>query len=589
MNARLGAAVGAALLLALAPPGPVGAQIGQFRLTGSIDQDVSVDNLRTGSQSFQTFSYGSRYAPNLDGFVLDPRLLTFSFSGAFADQETSATSGDTRALNIEPYRLAVTALPFGLNSLTLRAARTTSDFDFERGQISTTTDSKGGRWTFRGTEALPEASLDFNRETVNERLFTGSSERTRSTLALTARRSFDRFQPRIGYTAELRESSGSLGSGFARDGLVHQAQYDDRIRLGERAVLTPLIGLEIGPDRHEGNANLTLASPLSPTVDGSAGLRYSVFGQDSFANHTAAFEGQLIDRFSPDLVLTGIGNATYVTGTGADAWGAGGLLALRATPFTHLASVGDYGLQLSGGERGTTVSHRGHVNAVSTILPRHIISGDYFVTVTQTEAPGGSFSSHSASLEVTSSVIPLTTATARYALELQQGGSGDHQRQSWRLGAEWRPLPALSSQAGVTYFTEEGSGGGQASREEHGFVSDAGVSVRATEWLDLVVTGRYGRKEVSREDRVGSVDLLGITGSAGLTLGGFVFRGEGFAERDEDARQERLGMRGSLLFRFRVWTVTAEFEVSRLRNQGIDVARDRLSLRITRPLNLTWP
>ncbi len=592
MNVRLAVALCAALGLGvLVPSGPAGAQIGQMRLTGSIDQDGSVDNLRTGSQTFRIFSFGSRYAPNLDGFVLDPRLLTFSFSGAFAQQQTKATEGgDTNALNIEPYRLGVNVFPFGLNSFTLRASRSMSDFDFERGQVSTTTDAKGINWTFRGTERLPEASLDFNRETVDERFFEGTAERTRSTLSLTAKRSFDRFQPRVGYTGELRESGGSLFSapGLAQDGLAHRLQYDDRIRLGAQAVLTPLMGLEIGPDRHEANANLNLASPLSPTVDGSAGLRYSAFGRDSFANHAAALEGQLIDRFTPDLVLTSVGNATYVTGGGSDAWSAGGLMALRALPFTHLTTVTDYGLQLSASELGTTVSHRGHLNAVSTILPRHTISGDYFLTLTEAGTSGASFSSHSASLDMTSYAIPLTTASARYAFELQQGG-GDRERQSLRLGAEVRPLPALNAQAGATYFSEEQGGGGRAGREERGFVSDAGVSLRATDWLDLGLTGRYGRKEVSREDRVGTVDLLGFTGAVGLTLGSLSFRGDGFVERDEDARQQRLGLRGSIFYRFRIWTITAEFEVSRLRNQGIDVARERVVLRITRPLNFSWP
>ena len=589
MKAGRALAVGAALAWsALIAPGPAGAQIGQVHLGGSIDEDGTVESLRIGSQSFRTFSLGSRYAPTLDGFVLDPRLLTFSFSGAFADQQTIATTGDTRALSVEPYRFAVNVFPHGLNSFTLRASRTASDFDFEQGRISTTTDTKGAGWAFRGTAGLPEASLDFTRETVDERVFTGSTERTRSTLALMTRKSFDRFQPRLGYTAELTETTGLLADtpGF-RDGLRQRLQYDDRIRIGERAVLAPLLDFEVGPDRNEANGNLTLTGPLSPTADGSAGLRYSVFGLGGFNNHTAAVQGQLTNRFTPNVALITIGNASYVSGHGQSAWGAGGLASLRAVPLASLATVTDYGLQLSGGETGTTASHRGHLNAVSTALPLHTVTGDYFLTLTQA-GELGSFASHSGSLEVASQVIPLTTATAGYALELQQGG-GDRERHAWRLAAEVRPRPSIFTRAGATYFTETAAGGGRARSMEHGLIADATVGARVGESLDFLVSGRYGRKDVSREDRHGPVDVAGVLGSVGVKLGTLFLRGEGFLERDEDARQYRQGVRGNISYRFRVWTITAEFEVSRLTSQGIDIARDRLVIRVTRPLDFTWP
>lgn len=589
MSGRLAALAAGALLglAALAAARPAGAQIGQFRLSGSVDQDLAVDNLKVGDETFRTFSWGSRYAPALDGFILDPRLLGFSFSGTFADQQTDATTGDTRALTIEPYRLSVALLPFGLNTLTLRASRTESDFEFELGEISRRTDARGANWTFRGQGALPETSLDLNQETVEERLFTGFTERTRSTLALIARKTYERFQPRLAYTAELTETKGTIINQLEEDGLKHRVQYDDRIKVGAQGFLTPLLDYTRAPDHQEAIGNLTFTGPLSPSIDGSAGLRYSLFERDH-AIQTTALQGQLVDRLTPDLVLTGVGNATYVTGAGPDAWGGGGIVALRAVPFSHLTTVTDYGLQLSGGGTGGMVSHRGHLNAVSTIVPRHTLTGDYFFARADASPAGGSFTSHNGLLEVTSLLIPLTTTTASYTLELQEG-AGDRAHHAWRLGAEARPRPPVTARAGATYFTEDAAGGGRVPRQERGWLADAGVALGIAGWIDLSLAGRYGRKEVSREDREGTVELAGISAAATVTLGSLFFRGEGFLERDQDARQNRRGARGNLSYRFRVWTITAEFEVSNLRVEGLDVARDRVSLRITRPLDFIWP
>lgn len=451
----------------------------------------------------------------------------------------------------------------------------------------------GGGWAFRGTGAAPEASLDFARERTEEQLFTGLSERKRSTLSLGLRKSFERAQPRLAYTGEMTETRASMAPapGPSQDGLRHRLQYDDRVRIGEQATFTPLIELEMGPDVRRGTGTLTLAGPLSPKADGSAGARYSLSETDSVTTHTAAAQGQLIERLTPDLTLTTIADGTLVTGDGDAAWGGGGVVALRAVPFTHLSGVADYGLQLSGGET-TAVSHRGHLNLASTVVPRHTITGDYFLSVAQTagktEGAASDFRSHTATLGMVSQLIPLSTASAAYSLEMQQG-LGERLRQSWTVSAETRPHPAITGRGSAEYFSLQATGGRQSPQEESGVTTEAGVTVRAVERLELSLAGRYGLKEVSREDRVGPVESRGVTASLGLSLGALVARGEGFAERDQDARQERYGGRGSIAYRFRVWTITGEFEMSQVRTQGLDVGRERALLRISRPLNFSWP
>lgn len=284
--------------------------------------------------------------------------------------------------------------------------------------------------------------------------------------------------------------------------------------------------------------------------------------------------------------MGGVVNGALAGGSGGDAWSGGGALAVTAAPFTHLRTQDDYALQVSGGAGPTTVTHRGHLNAVSTILPRHTLSGDYFLTLSEAGGQQSSFVGHSGTLQAVSLLLPRTTLTATYALELQ-AGDGDRERQSGKLAAEVTPLPWLIAKGSGEYFTEASSGGDRASLSETGFLAEAGVIVRALDWLEVSVNGRQGVKEVKREDREGQVVLQGVTAAVALTLGTLLFRGEGFVERDEDIRENRQGVRGNVSYRFRVWTLSGEFEISDLTSQGLDIRRDHFLLRLSRPLDLT--
>lgn len=563
-------------------------QWGQLRLTGTAESDVGKDILTVGSKKFGTFSFGSRYAPNLDGYVLDPRLLVFSYSGSWMDRYTDASGGQSSSLTVEPYRLGVNLFPYGLHSFSLTGGRTRSDFDLQAERISTTTDTLGAAWAYRGGPRTPEAALRVTRETVDELQLDGlTQERVRSTLGLRLHKDLDRFRPTLNYSVEQTSTGGTAPDvGLLPDGLTHRVQLDDRIRLGPQAIVVPVLDFTSAPALREGNASATLSGPLSPTLDASTGLRYSLSESDSeietVRTHTTATQGQITKRFTDDLVLTAIGNGTFVTGgPGGDAWSAGLLGALRAAPWPHLRGVGDYGLQLSTSDRATSLMHRGHLNAVSTLIPRHSVTGDYFVTMTDV---GRSFVSQTAALGVTSEAIPLTTVAARYSVELQEG-LGERERRVASLGADVRPAPALLTRASVEHFQEHARGGGRPPREETGVVGEGGVTLRVLDWLQGTLKARYGRKEVLREDRAGQMGESSATASVDVSRGALLLHLEGFVESDQDAREQRQGGRGTLSFRFRVWTVSADFEVSQLTLQGLDTGRDRFFLRISRPLN----
>lgn len=579
-----------ALVAVAAGSGSAAAQWGQVRITGSIDSEASYERLQVGAQSFQTLSFGSRYAPNVDGFLLDPRLLSFSYNGAFADRRTIASEGDSDSLSIQPYRVTVSVLPFSPHSLSLRASRLTSDFDFEQGRLSTATDTYGGEYRYRGGVVLPEVIVGIEREKTEERLLTGATERrTRSTLTINLHKQYDRFRPTLNYTAEQTDVEGdAIGAGLQTEGLKHRVRYDDRIRLGERAVLTPVLEYTMEPDGQEASGLLTLSGLLSPTLDGSTTMRYSFFDRSGVATHTTAADGQLTKRFTESLVLTTVGNAVFVTGDGTSAWGAGGVVALRAAPFRHLRGVVDYGLQLSTSDQTTTVSHRGHVNAVSTVIPRHTISADYFLSTTDTGVADGRFSSHTGTLSVLSEVIPLTLLGAEASEELQQGG-GDRERRWLRLTADVRPQPWLAARVSGEYLSEHAAGGGRARLDEKGVVGRAALTARPWGWLEGELTGFYGVRDVHREDRTGAFNVYGGTATLTVARGPLYFRGEGFLEYELDVPRERRGGRASLSYRFRVWTITADAELVDQSLQGTSTLHQRVNLRVSRPLNFTLP
>ncbi|MFQ5897602.1 MAG: hypothetical protein ACE5JN_05075 [Candidatus Methylomirabilia bacterium] len=569
----------------LAAPGLAVAQVAGVRLTGRIDSNVSMDTLRVGDESFRTLSWGSRYAPSLGGYILDPRILLFSFGGSFADQRTQFEGGESRSLTLEPYLLNLSILPESTHSFGLLASRSISDFSFDRSEISITTDRLGANWNYRGVGPLPETFVDLRRESVESEFFTGLSEVTRSTLLLRLRKPFERFQPTLNYTGELTEVGGTVDA-LPEEGVSHLLRYDDRIRVGERGILTPLFEYEARPGIQSGSGDLRLTGPLSPTLDGSTGLRYAFVQSGDVTTHTSAGNGQITKRFTPDLVLTSSVNGALVAGGGPETWSGGGGMGLSAAPFDHLRTASDYSLQVSGGGRETTVSQRGNLQAVSTILPRHTLSANYSLALTEVGGAQPSFTSHSGALGVVSLLVPLTTLTGTYALELHEG-AGERERHSFRLAAEVIPHPSLTARGSGEYFTEESTGGGRTALDETGFLAEASVAVRALGWLVLSLTGRQGVKEATREDRSGRFLVQSLTATASATLGTLLFHGEGFVERDQDIQQNREGVRGNLSYRFRVWSLSADFEVSELNTLGVEIGRQRFAFRLSRPLDFT--
>jgi hypothetical protein len=583
----------------LAAATPAAAQGFGVRLSGAIEEEVAWDRITTDSRHSETLSSGTRFAPNLDGFVLDPRLFVYSYSGSVLSRTTWGDETGESALTIEPYRLSITAFPYGLHTFNLSAARSTSEFEFVDGGSRITHDSWSVGWTQRAGGALPETSLTFTRETTSEEFLTGGTdERVRSILGFRAHKLFARAQPTFTYALELLEIDTTVPRPFfEEEGLIHRASYDDRIRLGDHAVLTPAFSLTAAPEGTDANAFATLTSAPSPTVDLSATLRYSLFERDHLSTQTVAAHGTLTKRFSERLTVTALTNGSYIFGPDGDnAWTAGGGLGVRAVPVEPLQALVDYNLQLSQSERFTTVSHSGHLG-VATVGPRYTANADYFITSTSIASSGVDaevvdagdlgFRGHTLTLQASTAVIALTTLSAGYTFDMNEG-TGHRRRHAGRVAAEVSPVPALGMRSGITGFTEEQTGGGAGRRSEIGAFADAAVTARVRSWLEVELGGRYGAKDVERQERAGRFTIAGANAAVGVSSRDVTGRAELFYEQDEDYQIDRRGVRGVAAYRLRAWTLSAEWEFSTQSAQEVSLVSQRALIRLSRPLNFAW-
>lgn len=594
------AAVACVSLLAGAS-GQAEAQLARVGLTGTVESNVSLDRLTVGGEASTTFSYGSRYAPSLGGFVLDPRILTFSLSGSFTDQTTDVAGRESQHLVLEPYQLSLGVLPQSRHSFAIEAGRSITESRIEVGDLgteafTTTTDRYSLGWRFLGAPILPETTLRLTREIVSTEqalIHTPEASVEKSTLSLRLYRPIFRFQPVLTYSAELTDRTGlAVGSGLTGltdESLVHRVRYEDRVYISERTVLPLNLEWVSDPDFRRGDTSITLTGALSPTLDGSTTVGYGYFesGESRGASHTTSASGQLVKRFTADLVATGTANGSIIAGPGDLGWTGGTGAALTAAPLTHLRTVSDAAVQFSESGSGLNSFYRAHVGASSTILPRHTLSLDYFIN--RAEFAGGSSMSHTSTAGVTSVAVPFTTISAGASMEQQLAG-GERHRWAGNVGANANPFEWLSLRAAAESFVETSAGTGEAAKQQRGLGADAGFRLKPFWWLELGMAGRHAVIDVTGEDRPGERVTQALTANVAMRWGALSVDTTGFLERDGEARHTRRGVRGTLGYRFRVWTIAVDGEMSEAesaRLTGQNLERQRVLLRLSRPLNFS--
>lgn len=593
---------GLALLAFVLAAGPAHAQM-QLSIGGLAESHGGLETRRTTRRDEpervdRRLLYGSRYTPTADGFVWNRRFLTYSASGAFADDTVDETERRTELLHTEPYRLQLNVFPEALHSFTLRASQSSyrtdafSD-DAPASTVTTTNRTEGFAWNYRGSPRLPSAGLQYDRTTSATDAFEGLATQTLDTIGLHANKTFERWNPTVRYRLDRREDTGvgAPVAGVAEIG--HTFEYSDRIRIGERVYITPTASYQINPV-HEGLRSATtvavpLAGPIDPTLDGSANVRYSL-GQGDELTHTMAADGALTKRVTGDLTLSGGVNALTIRGADDTTWSAGGFGNVDAAPVRDLRTVASYALQVSGAEPGQSVAHRGQVSLTSTHVPKHTLTGAYFLNVV--DAPGFEdlFVAHAWRVGANSVVLPRTILDAGYSVDVQTG-NGRQLGHAAQIGATVTPPVAVALRAALDFSQRATRGGGRAATEETGWGVQAGAEGTPFDWLTVTLSGRRGVQTVKREDRDGDFISDRVTAGATAVWRTFSVQAEAFLDREPVVERSGHGVRGTASYRFRIWTISLDVEQSWYSTVHTRAEQQRVFVRLARPLShlFTWP
>lgn len=595
MRRRATVALGAAAVLVSLMSSPSAGQP-RVLLTGQIESIVGIDTTRTRQGTDETLMWGSRYTPQLDGFVWHPRFMTYTLAGTYGDQTTDRDTSSIEVVQTDPYRLEINLFPQAPHTFTLRAARTTVESVFapDQGRTSeteTTTERESIGWTYRGSRVLPSTLFEVQRErTATDTGNGGRGDNQIMTATLQAAKSFGWMNPNVRYRLDRRESGG-LGESEATSAIGHTFEYTDRIRVGQRLAISPSVAYRINP-AGEGvgsnvNVGLPLAGPLSPTLDGSADFRYQ-FSQGPAIDHTVTTSGSLTKRFSPDLALGGGLSGVVINGAQDPIWNTGAFTNLTYNPRPHLRTFSAYYFQLNG--ESLTTAHRTQMSVTSTVVPKHVFGGSYSLNIAEASTGGEQLVSQSWRLTANSSAVRNVGLDAGYLFDVQQG-FGDHVAHAANVNATYRPADVLSLEGGLDFNTTSSRGADGPSTEETRYAVRAAASVAALYWLTLSASGQVGVADTVRENRSGTFVTEAVSG--GFAAGWRTLRMEsrGFLERDGAADRRSVGVRANIAYRFRVWTVGVEGERTILTTAKEDSERYRVLFKLGRPIStlLSWP
>ncbi len=542
--------------------------------------------------------YGSRYTPTADGFIWNRRFLTYSASGAFADDSVDEGERRTELLHTEPYRLQLNVFPEAAHSFTLRASQSsyrTDAFseDAPASTVTTTNRTEGVAWNYRGSPRLPSGGLEYGRTTSATDGFDGLTTQTLDTIGLHANKTFERWNPTVRYRLDRREDTGVGAPVASASEIGHTFEYSDRIRIGERVFVTPSASYQINPV-HQGLRSATtvavpLAGPIDPTLDGSANLRYSL-GQGDELTHTVAADGALTKRVTSDLTLSGGVNALGIRGAEDLTWSTGGFGNVDVAPVRDLRTLASYALQLSGAEAGQSVAHRGQVSVTSTHVPKHTLTTAYFLNVV--DAPGFDelFVAHAWRAGANSVVVPRTILDASYSID-KQDGNGSQLGHAAQIGATVTPPVAVALRAALDFSQRVTRGGGREATDETGWGVQVGAEGAPLDWLTLTLSARRGVQHVKREDRDGEFISDRVTAGATAVWRTFGLQAEAFLDREPVVERSGRGVRGSASYRFRIWTVSLDVEQSWYSTVHTRTEQQRVFVRLVRPLShlFTWP
>jgi hypothetical protein len=336
---------------------------------GTIGFDYQFENQRSETTSTSRQLFLQQYNVGIDGRILDPRLATFSFSGAFnssflRDENSKATafSGILSLLQEAPY------------GLTLRAGRS-----FSAGETDTESNSLGANLRLTWPE-WPQVYMDFDRVTI----LTHGDSRADDSITTGKLRFSHRFWSTM--------VDGEIGVQSFADRINDTSQDRYFARLNNTVNWNPTTTLRSVNDAFLQGNQLGLGSSYflenrpDPTLSRTLGVSYRSNKAGDEDDHSLNLTGAISKTYAPytwlqaNFFTSAIGQKRFGTEDAAGvAWSGGSSSTMSY--FRPVWLLADYALAVSYettvGQPATT--QQIHFGAISQTLEPVRLSGDYFL------------------------------------------------------------------------------------------------------------------------------------------------------------------------------------------------------------------
>lgn len=423
---------------------------------GTIGFDYQFENQRSENISSSRQVFLHQYNLGLDGRILDPRLATFSLSGAF---NSSLLGGDnTRATSLSGVVSLLQQAPYGL---TLRAGRS-----FSTGATDTESNTLGANLRITRPQ-WPQFYIDFDRVTIASH----GDSRVENSITTGKLRLSHRFWSTM--------VDGEIGVQSIADQINDSSQDRYFARLNNTVNWSPTTTLRSVNDAFLQGNQLGLSSSYflenrpDPTLSRTAGISYRSDKAGDENSHFLDLTGAISKTFVPynwlqtNFFTSAIGRKRFGGDRAAGvAWSGGTNSTLSY--FRPVSLLASYALAVSYetnvGQPATT--QQVHFGAVSQTLEPVRLSGDYFLGL-QTGLTHGSRHFVTGKADVAFTPQLSFRSFADFLTEDIQSEDVPTNRKIATLGAgaSYRPLMNLALDlAGAVQWTDSADDSGMTTR-----------------------------------------------------------------------------------------------------------------------------
>lgn len=357
---------------------------GDGLFTGGTDTTYGWTQRRSGDSTTRELVHENRYRGDLDGFLYDARLLRFSLSSEFSQDDrktrTEGRANDSKGQN-RRLRSSLTLFPQNGFPLTLFFSRgnTDSEQDLSSGSETETTEY-GLNFSFRERGWYPNLGLQLRRNAIDR---TGQSEG--NTINDLLNLNLDKGWKWKASALELEydfQGMSLRGDGPDSRFSSHSLRLDDSI------ALSPDASLHLGSylqrwamkgdstDSYGGNAAFNFNKAFDPSLRGALGMYASYSHTVTDTTHLSAFGSLSKNKaFSPKLSVDGSLRGHFFHSDTSTSTGEGLQLSLTSRHLPYILTMAGYGLGLGQSEGESSSTHSFNLSLATHAWQRLALGG----------------------------------------------------------------------------------------------------------------------------------------------------------------------------------------------------------------------